>query len=460
MMVLKTQGSQYLDIQSICSFNGSTTFDPSKNIVTLTEAINSQAGAVVGKTALDMKHDFTFIADIYIGDKQNGADGIAIAFHKGSIGFIGEHGGGLGILAAPEGIGFEIDTYWDADADEKGDTFNHGTINGPHAGFVQTNMDIQYLKAMTDMQRITPPNDTWRTLAISWKSSNATLSATLSEEGSDSPAQTWTLNNAGFDLDNKYTFLIGSSTGGYNNKHQIGIKKFEAFFTKPKLEAHSIEVSSHTSFNPLTHEEIGLKATDLVDGDITDKITVEENDVDTTKAGIYKVTYKVVNSYGESDETTITVTVPVVDDAWEDGNPSGWKFFSGDSITLEENQDVALVGNWVFYSDRHVAIYKPLVLEETQQYRMTVCVKPEDEGTIPFHNVKVSLKSDPSSADSFEVLNTRLASGESIEKGYLKLVSEAFTPSVLSTNKSPIIIIENFLAGWIGLIKITLEPTK
>jgi Bacterial lectin/Domain of unknown function (DUF5011) len=462
-----TQESQYLDIRNICSVNGSAKFDPNTNITTLTEAINSQAGAVAGKTALDMRHDFTFVADIYLGSKIGGADGIAIAFHRGSIGFIGSMGGGLGILGAPNGIGFEMDTYWEASSDEKGDSFGHGEMNGPHAGFVSTNQNKNYLTALAPMQKIAAPHGGWRTLTINWDARNNKLTARLQGKNpydSTGPVvprgQTWELLNPEFDLDQKYTFVIGSATGAVNNKHQIGITLFEAHFTKPTIEANSVNIKIGTAFDPLNYEPIGLKAIDEIDGDITDKITVEFNDVDTSKSGTYHVTYKVTNSYEESDEKTITITVPVIDDGWEDGEPKGWKFFSGESILIEEDEENALNGKWVFHSDKHVAIYKEVELANNIPYQITVYVKPEDEGTVANHIVKVSLKSDSAGGESEEILNTRLIAAEQIQKGYRKLVSNSFTPTTIDPYKKPLIVIENFLAGWIGGIRISVEPTK
>lgn len=77
----------------------------------------------------------------------------------------------------------------------------------------------------------------------------------------------------------------------------------------------------------------GVTAWNEEDGDITDRIEVVSNNVDTSKAGKYEVTYKVTDSQGESVSKTITVTVveksqgsqePGTGEKPEDGNkPEG-----------------------------------------------------------------------------------------------------------------------------------------
>ena len=52
-----------------------------------------------------------------------------------------------------------------------------------------------------------------------------------------------------------------------------------------------------------------VTAKDTEDGDLTDKIEVVKNDVDTTKPGTYEVVYKVTDSKGASTTKTIRVTV-------------------------------------------------------------------------------------------------------------------------------------------------------
>lgn len=78
-----------------------------------------------------------------------------------------------------------------------------------------------------------------------------------------------------------------------------------AALSAPVINASDVTVKIGDSFDPMAN----VTAHDEVDGEITSKITITSNDVDTTKAGVYHVTYEVTNSSGITTEKTITVTV-------------------------------------------------------------------------------------------------------------------------------------------------------
>ncbi|WP_431520951.1 immunoglobulin-like domain-containing protein [Clostridium paraputrificum] len=63
-------------------------------------------------------------------------------------------------------------------------------------------------------------------------------------------------------------------------------------------------VTAGTTFNPLS----GVKATDKEDGDLTSAIKVTGT-VDTSKAGVYKLTYSVVDKDGGKAEVSCNITV-------------------------------------------------------------------------------------------------------------------------------------------------------
>ena len=81
--------------------------------------------------------------------------------------------------------------------------------------------------------------------------------------------------------------------------------KMEVLNAVPTIDAADKTITVGDTFDP----KDGVTATDAEDGNLTAKIIVEKNDVDTTKAGKYEVTYKVTDSQGATRRKTITVTV-------------------------------------------------------------------------------------------------------------------------------------------------------
>lgn len=74
---------------------------------------------------------------------------------------------------------------------------------------------------------------------------------------------------------------------------------------KPTISASDKELNVGDVFDPLD----GVRANDKQDGDLTSVIRVQANDVDTTKAGTYHVTYVVEDSAGAIVEKTVVITV-------------------------------------------------------------------------------------------------------------------------------------------------------
>ena len=77
----------------------------------------------------------------------------------------------------------------------------------------------------------------------------------------------------------------------------------------PTIKAEDKTLTVGDKFDPLKD----VTASDKEDGDITKDVEVLSSDVDTSKAGIYTVTYKVTDSKGASTTKTITVTVKAKD---------------------------------------------------------------------------------------------------------------------------------------------------
>lgn len=83
------------------------------------------------------------------------------------------------------------------------------------------------------------------------------------------------------------------------------VKNMVPINAAPVIHATDKTITVGDTFDPMA----GVTATDAEDGNLTTKIEVKKNDVDTTKAGKYEVTYKVTDNQGATCTKTIAVTV-------------------------------------------------------------------------------------------------------------------------------------------------------
>ncbi|WP_222717523.1 immunoglobulin-like domain-containing protein, partial [Listeria portnoyi] len=112
------------------------------------------------------------------------------------------------------------------------------------------------------------------------------------------------------------TYLQLEERGIYDNGDAVtfsnisGITDLDADSTAPVINAGDKTLAVGDSFDPKTD----VTASDDTDGDITSKIQVTANNVDTSKAGTYNVTYSVADAAGNTITKTITVTVQAAAD--------------------------------------------------------------------------------------------------------------------------------------------------
>ena len=96
----------------------------------------------------------------------------------------------------------------------------------------------------------------------------------------------------GASIEKTITVIVKQNTGDLNSV--------------PTISANDITLNVGDTFDPLAN----VTATDKEDGTIIlTKDNIIANDVDTSKAGTYHVTYKVTDKNGASTEKIITVTV-------------------------------------------------------------------------------------------------------------------------------------------------------
>ena len=101
-----------------------------------------------------------------------------------------------------------------------------------------------------------------------------------------------------------------ADTNNYNVVEGIKVKltvymKWVDLNQVPVINAEDKTLTVGDSFDPMD----GVTASDAEDGDLTNKIEIAGNTVDTSKAGLYSVTYKVSDKDGASVEKSINVVV-------------------------------------------------------------------------------------------------------------------------------------------------------
>ena len=165
--------------------------------------------------------------------------------------------------------------------------------------------------------------------------------------------------------------------------------KMEVINAIPTIKAEDKTITVGDTFDP----KADVTAEDVEDGDLTDKIEVLKNEVDTTKAGKYEVTYKVTDRKGASRTKTITVTVnpkmeplneaPTID-VTDKEITVGDKFDPKDGVTAKDKEDGNLTDKIEILKNT-VDPSKPGVYEVT--YKVT-----DSKGASCTKTIKVTVK--------------------------------------------------------------------
>ena len=183
-----------------------------------------------------------------------------------------------------------------------------------------------------------------------------------------------------------------TDSGGASHVKTIKVTvnpKMEPINAAPIIKAEDKTLTVGDTFDP----KADVTAEDVEDGDLTDKIEVLKNEVDTTKAGKYEVTYKVTDRKGASYTKTITVTVnpkmeplneaPTID-VTDKEITVGDKFDPKDGVTAKDKEDGNLTDKIEILKNT-VDPSKPGVYEVT--YKVT-----DSKGASCTKTIKVTVK--------------------------------------------------------------------
>ncbi|MBC2208378.1 immunoglobulin-like domain-containing protein [Listeria booriae] len=176
----------------------------------------------------------------------------------------------------------------------------------------------------------------------------------------------------------------------------------------PTITATDHTLKKGTKFDPMS----GVSATDPEDGNLSSSVKITANDVDTTKEGVYHVTYSVTDSDGNTTTKQVTVTVTSNDaptiEATDHTLKKGTKFDPMADVTATDaedgnlTKDIKITANDVDTSQEgtyHVTYSVTDSDENTTTKEITVTVTSNDAPTIEAtdHTLKKGTKFDPMS---------------------------------------------------------------
>ncbi|MBC1973656.1 DUF5011 domain-containing protein [Listeria booriae] len=176
----------------------------------------------------------------------------------------------------------------------------------------------------------------------------------------------------------------------------------------PTITATDHTLKKGAKFDPMS----GVSATDPEDGNLSSGVKITANDVDTTKEGVYHVTYSVTDSDGNTTTKQVTVTVTSNDaptiEATDHTLKKGAKFDPMADVTATDAEDgnltkeIKITANDVDTSQEgtyHVAYSVTDSDDNTTTKQITVTVTSNDAPTIEAtdHTLKKGTKFDPMS---------------------------------------------------------------
>ncbi|MDO6633847.1 hypothetical protein [Bacillus thuringiensis] len=235
---------------------------------------------------------------------------------------------------------------------------------------------------------------------------------------------------------------------------------FENLEEAPLLSLDSkndvIEVDAGSNFNYQPEDFFTVKTSA---GKVKAEFTKKP---DLSQMGEQTATITVWDEYGAEDRNdsdhniTFDVKFNVVgEDDWEGGDTSDWKFYSGEELKIDFDPENGLTNDYVFHSDKQIALSKPYKFETGETYRFTTYIKPDASSSSNL--VKLSLKADPSNNDRRELFTKNLSQLPTIEKNYMK-ISEEFT--IESGEEAPWLVFESFRDGGIYIDSFKVEKVK
>ena len=184
--------------------------------MTLTPNAGSRFGAIWNKSRVDLSSDFCVIADVYLGNNDGGADGLAFVMQPNSVA-AGGTGGGLGYAGITPSFAVEYDTW-----PNSGDLFNDHVALMKNGNVVSHNL---WGVNAVDVGNI--EDNQWRKTKIYWDSVDNKVSVWLDKnaDGDTDDSGENLFNAVSADLEANFSGEVywgfTAATGGAANLQQV-----------------------------------------------------------------------------------------------------------------------------------------------------------------------------------------------------------------------------------------------
>lgn len=214
---------------------GSTAYDTTTGILTLTPDVKDQSGTALLANKIDMEQSFTLQGSVNLGNKNQtngGADGIGFIFSPDNLTNLGLKGGSVGMGGLEQAFGFKLDTFYNKNEDPLnykfkqdpatfGDAEGKGHAFGAYYSSDKTGIVSTYDDNDAPAQQISEPTtNTFTPITIYYDGSTKVMSVTY--EG-----KIWQKNLSDWiDTTTGYTFGLTGSTGAQTNLQQFKIETF------------------------------------------------------------------------------------------------------------------------------------------------------------------------------------------------------------------------------------------
>ncbi len=193
----------------------------------LTPATNGQSGAIQSFALLNMEEDFTYTAEVYLGNNDGGADGMAFVLHNDPAGkdAVGGSGVGLGANGIQNGIYIELDTYDNSPDGADGDmASDHLQIRDSDGDLFSASGAVTSSVAVTNLE-----DGNWHTLKVVWNAAAEQMDVSL--DGTQVLSHTFTdIENNYFGGTRQVHFGYTASTGGLNNDQRVRNITYEGVY--------------------------------------------------------------------------------------------------------------------------------------------------------------------------------------------------------------------------------------